>query len=60
MVKTVEDLRFRDEGYKLHGFNALASRNLGYNRIIPDTRNKLYVLDCTSIFTKVRYIYLFR
>lgn len=41
LVKTVEDLRFRDEGYKLHGFNALASRNLGYNRNIPDTRNKL-------------------
>lgn len=41
MVKTVEDLRFRDEGYKLHGFNALASRNLGYNRTIPDTRHKL-------------------
>uniref|UniRef100_A0A1B6JV54 Polypeptide N-acetylgalactosaminyltransferase n=2 Tax=Homalodisca TaxID=139475 RepID=A0A1B6JV54_9HEMI len=40
-VKTAEDLRIRDEGYKLFGFNALASRNLNYHRKVPDTRHKL-------------------
>ncbi|KAK9508089.1 hypothetical protein O3M35_007826 [Rhynocoris fuscipes] len=40
-VRNSADLKFREEGYKLHGFNALASKNLDYHRIIPDTRNKL-------------------
>lgn len=40
-VKTPEDLKIRDKGYRLYGFNALASRNLDYHRAIPDTRHKL-------------------
>ncbi|XP_075212719.1 polypeptide N-acetylgalactosaminyltransferase 35A-like [Lycorma delicatula] len=41
LVKTIEDLKVRDEGYKLYGFNALASRNLGFHRDLPDVRHKL-------------------
>uniref|UniRef100_A0A1B6DK05 Polypeptide N-acetylgalactosaminyltransferase n=1 Tax=Clastoptera arizonana TaxID=38151 RepID=A0A1B6DK05_9HEMI len=41
MVKNLEDLRIRDEGYKFYGFNALASHNLAYNRKVPDTRHKM-------------------
>ncbi|XP_073989457.1 polypeptide N-acetylgalactosaminyltransferase 35A-like [Rhodnius prolixus] len=41
LVKNAADLKFREEGYKLHGFNALASKNLDYHRDIPDTRHKL-------------------
>lgn len=41
MVKNMEDLKIRDEGYRLHGFNALMSKNLDYHRSIPETRNKL-------------------
>lgn len=40
-VKNLADLKFRDEGYKNHGFNALVSRNLDYHRPVPDTRHKL-------------------
>lgn len=41
MVKSMEDLKIRDEGYRLHGFNALMSKNLDYHREVPDTRHKL-------------------
>lgn len=41
IVRSLDDLKVRNEGYKLHGFNALISKNLDYHRIIPDTRNKL-------------------
>ncbi|KAJ8973185.1 hypothetical protein NQ317_009126 [Molorchus minor] len=41
MVKTPEDKKIRDEGYKTHAFNVLVSNRLAYNRTIPDTRNEL-------------------
>ncbi|KAK5646020.1 hypothetical protein RI129_004484 [Pyrocoelia pectoralis] len=41
MVKTVEDQRIRDEGFKLHAFNVLISNKLSLHRELPDTRNKL-------------------
>lgn len=41
MVKTVEDQALRREGYKVHAFNVLVSRELRYHRDIPDTRHHL-------------------
>lgn len=41
LVKSVADLRLKEEGYKLHGFNALISSRLGYHRSINDTRHPL-------------------
>lgn len=41
MVKTVEDQILRREGYKVHAFNVLVSRELSYHRDIPDTRHHL-------------------
>jgi hypothetical protein len=41
MVKTVEDQAMRREGYKVHAFNVLVSRELSYHRDIPDTRHRL-------------------
>lgn len=41
MVKTVEDQALRREGYKVHAFNVLVSRELSYHRDIPDTRHHL-------------------
>lgn len=41
MVKTMADKRMKDDGYKHYAFNVLISNNLGYQRHIPDTRNKL-------------------
>jgi len=41
MVKTVEDQALRKEGYKVHAFNVLVSRELSYHREIPDTRHHL-------------------
>ncbi|XP_039280428.1 polypeptide N-acetylgalactosaminyltransferase 11 [Nilaparvata lugens] len=41
MVKSLDDLKVRDEGYHQFGFNALAGRNLGMFRQVPDTRHKL-------------------
>lgn len=43
MVKTVEDQALRREGYKVHAFNVLVSRELSYHRDIPDTRHHLWV-----------------
>ncbi|XP_065215571.1 polypeptide N-acetylgalactosaminyltransferase 35A-like [Planococcus citri] len=40
-VKNADDLKLRNEGYTKYGFNALASRNIGNMRDIPDTRHKL-------------------
>lgn len=53
-VKTLGDLKLRDEGYKKHGFNTLASRNIGQFREIPDTRHPLckdivYPLDLPAV-----------
>ncbi|XKL61571.1 hypothetical protein PGB90_008628 [Kerria lacca] len=45
LVKNSEDLKIRNEGYRNYGFNALASRNIGIFREIPDTRHQL----CDSI-----------
>ena len=41
MVKTVEDQELKSEGYKVHAFNILVSRELSYHRDIPDTRHHL-------------------
>jgi hypothetical protein len=41
MVKTAEDQVLRSEGYKVHAFNVLVSRELSYHREIPDTRHHL-------------------
>lgn len=41
LVKTEEEQKIRDEGYKRHAFNVLISNKLSYHRSIPDTRNKL-------------------
>ncbi|XP_069690847.1 polypeptide N-acetylgalactosaminyltransferase 35A-like isoform X2 [Periplaneta americana] len=41
MVKTVEDQALRNEGYKVHAFNVLVSRELSYHRNVPDTRHHL-------------------
>lgn len=41
-MKNLDDLKLRNEGYSKYGFNALASRNIGDLREIPDTRHKLY------------------
>lgn len=40
LIRTLEDKKVRDEGYKKHAFNALISERLGYHREIPDTRHK--------------------
>ncbi|XP_034945059.1 polypeptide N-acetylgalactosaminyltransferase 35A [Chelonus insularis] len=45
LVRNYEDQRKRDEGYKKYAFNGLVSDNIGINRELPDTRNKL----CSSI-----------
>jgi hypothetical protein len=41
MVKTAEDQAARRDGYKIHAFNVLVSRELSYHRDIPDTRHHL-------------------
>ncbi|CAB3375722.1 Hypothetical predicted protein [Cloeon dipterum] len=41
MVRSLEEQRIRDQGYKNHAFNTLVSHKLGYHREIPDTRNAL-------------------
>ncbi|XP_071451657.1 polypeptide N-acetylgalactosaminyltransferase 11-like [Hetaerina americana] len=38
MVKSADDQKIRDEGYRVHAFNVLVSHGLGYHRQIPDTR----------------------
>lgn len=41
LVRTLEDQRKKEEGYKRHAYNVLISDNLDYHRKIPDTRNAL-------------------
>jgi polypeptide N-acetylgalactosaminyltransferase len=41
MVKTAEDQALKTEGYKVHAFNVLVSRELSYSREVPDTRHHL-------------------
>lgn len=41
LVKTKEDQKIREMGYKDYAFNVLVSLRLDYHREIPDTRNKL-------------------
>lgn len=41
MVKSEEDRKLRDEGYKHFAFNVLVSKNLDLHRKVPDTRHKL-------------------
>lgn len=41
MVKSVEDRKVRNEGYKRFAFNVLVSKNLDLHRKVPDTRHKL-------------------
>lgn len=41
LVKTLEDQRKKDEGYKKHAYNVLISERLSFHREIPDTRNEL-------------------
>lgn len=52
-VKNSEDLQIRNEGYTKYAFNALASRNIGIYREIPDTRHKLCqsISYSTNLFT---------
>ncbi|KAJ8917489.1 hypothetical protein NQ315_005538 [Exocentrus adspersus] len=41
LVRDNNDLKIKDEGYKMHAYNVLISNRLSLNRDIPDTRNKL-------------------
>lgn len=41
LVRTQQDKKIRDEGFKKHAFNVLISNQLSYHRSIPDTRHKL-------------------
>nr|XP_022907709.1 polypeptide N-acetylgalactosaminyltransferase 35A-like [Onthophagus taurus] len=41
MVRTKQDKKIKDEGYKLYAYNILISKRLSLHRNIPDTRNKL-------------------
>ncbi|XP_022099932.1 polypeptide N-acetylgalactosaminyltransferase 11-like [Acanthaster planci] len=41
MIKTAEDRRLRDEGFRRHAFNELVSTRIGYHRSVPDSRNPL-------------------
>ena len=40
LIRTIEEKKEREEGYKKHAFNALISKRLGYHREVPDTRHK--------------------
>ena len=41
IIKTDEDRRLRDEGFRRHAFNELVSTRIGYHRNVTDTRNPL-------------------
>ncbi|XP_054713215.1 polypeptide N-acetylgalactosaminyltransferase 11-like [Uloborus diversus] len=41
MIKSPEDQRIKDEGYKKHAFNLLISDRIGYRRLIPYTAHAL-------------------
>lgn len=53
-VKNLDDLKIRNEGYSKYGFNALASRNIGNFRKIPDTRHKLYAQCNILIYSFIK------
>lgn len=40
-MRTVQDKKKRDEGYKNFAFNVLVSDAIGVRRTLPDTRHKL-------------------
>uniref|UniRef100_A0A1W7RB57 Polypeptide N-acetylgalactosaminyltransferase n=1 Tax=Hadrurus spadix TaxID=141984 RepID=A0A1W7RB57_9SCOR len=40
-IKTYNDQKIKDDGYKSHAFNTLISNRLGYHRQLPDTRHLL-------------------
>ncbi|CAL8087086.1 unnamed protein product [Orchesella dallaii] len=40
LIRTIQDKKVREQGYKKHAFNALISERLGFQREIPDTRHK--------------------
>lgn len=41
MIKTVDDQKIKEDGYKKHAFNLLISNRIGFHRNIPDTRHPL-------------------
>ncbi|CAH2035238.1 unnamed protein product, partial [Iphiclides podalirius] len=41
LIRNIEDIRAREQGYNLHAFNALVSQRIGNHRGLPDTRNKM-------------------
>ncbi|KAL0276844.1 UNVERIFIED_CONTAM: hypothetical protein PYX00_004322 [Menopon gallinae] len=41
LVRTIEDQKKRDEGYKNFAFNVLVSDGIGMHRDLPDTRHQL-------------------
>ncbi|XP_033125723.1 polypeptide N-acetylgalactosaminyltransferase 11-like [Anneissia japonica] len=45
LIRTEEDRRLRDEGYKKHAFNEFISNRIGNHRDIKDSRNSL----CTGL-----------
>ncbi|CAG9862920.1 unnamed protein product [Phyllotreta striolata] len=41
LIRSPNDQKIKEEGYKIHAYNTLVSDRLSLNRIIPDTRNAL-------------------
>ena len=41
VIKTPQDKKVKDEGFKKHAFNVLVSNRIGIRRSIPDTRHPL-------------------
>ncbi|XP_038044634.1 polypeptide N-acetylgalactosaminyltransferase 11-like isoform X2 [Patiria miniata] len=41
IVRTADDRRLRDEGFRRHAFNELVSTRIGYHRSLIDSRNPL-------------------
>ncbi|XP_013416189.1 polypeptide N-acetylgalactosaminyltransferase 11 isoform X2 [Lingula anatina] len=41
LIRSPEDQKIRDEGYRLYAFNQLISDRIGFHRQIPDTRHQL-------------------
>ncbi|XP_063706146.1 polypeptide N-acetylgalactosaminyltransferase 35A-like [Culicoides brevitarsis] len=51
MVRTIEDKRKRDFGYKTYAFNTLVSDAIGLSRTIPDSRHKTCPTQMSSSIT---------